>query len=483
MNKEAVSSLEGELGSIARESIYIYSAGFLSALTGFVYWIVAAKLVPSSALGAASTIVSLVSIITVVSSLGLNMAVLRIGSIYRSRIGQVSWTALTLNLVAVLIVLTVGLPIYMSTLDSTKLVLFVVYLALIAAPAISLRSILIALRRARYLPYVQVANTIARMGAGIAILLIMPKTEGVILGYLLGSLAITLTLLTITMRERLLELHISRHITGELLRAGIPIWLPSTIAVLGTQLAVVFTYVSRGGSEAGYLYIAQTIALTVDGAKAAIVSALIPSIASETIDRNALREVIRIAYAILLPINMALFFFPETVLRPIGMEYLAAVNPLRIFTLTNIVLLISGPIIAHIYATGNYRYTLLINISMSTTRVALYTILTPLYGATGASTAYLIGTLVATILAIPEIVKTRLPWQTMTSSLTLALLLGAILLYLEGKSYTPLMLYIALIIYILLAYLMIAALKLLRREEIIKLLEILRNTIKQLYKS
>ena len=465
--------IDEELGVVARESIFIYGANLIASLTGFLYWVVAAKIVSSEVLGTASTIISLTNITITISTLGLGTAILRVGAIYRNEIGRVACTALALDLVATTLVVLGGLALYVRVLGSTWLALLIVPLALVMASTPALRPVLIATRNAKYLPYTQILNAAARIGLGIAILLTTPTITGVVTGYLLGSLAITSTLLTIILRKKLLEPSISRVHAVELLRAGIPIWLPSTIAVLGTQLAVVFTYSIRGGSEAGYLYIAQTMALAIDAARVAVASALIPSIASGSVSKGKLGDVIRLVFALLLPVNMTLFFFPEHVLRLINPEYLAAVNPLRIYILANVTLLMIGLIATHIYATGNYRYTLLINASTSTTRVALYTILTPLYGATGAATAYLTGTLVATTLIAPRARGVKAPWSRMSLSLAIAILLGITLKHLTVES--TLATVIAMMMYLLLVYLVHIALRLLKKTELTLLLGIFKS--------
>ena len=465
--------IDEELGVVARESIFIYSANFIASVAGFLYWVIAAKLVPSNVLGTATTIISLTSIAITLSTLGLGTAILRVGSIHRDKIGRVAYTALVLDLASTTIVALGGLTIYARVLGSTRLALLVVPLALVWAPTAALTPVLITTRNARYLSYAQTLSAITRIGLGVAILLTTPTITGVVAGYLLGFLAVTITLLAIILRRKLLEPKASKTYAIELLRAGIPIWLPSTIAVLGTQLAVVFTYSIRGGSEAGYLYIAQTIALAIDAARVAVASALIPSIATRNVSKGELGDVIRLVFALLLPVNMTLFFFPEPVLKLINPEYLTAVNPLRIYILANVVLLIVGLVATHIYASGNYRYTLLINTSISTTRVALYTILTPLYGAAGAATAYLAGTLTATTLIAPKTRGVKAPWSRMSLSLAIAILLGITLKHLTVES--TLATVIAIMMYLLLVYLVHIALRLLKKTELTLLLGIFKS--------
>jgi len=473
LGERPTNGVDAELAVVARESIYIYGANLIASLTGFLYWVIAAKIVSSEVLGTASTIISLTNITVTISTLGLGTAILRVGAIYRNEIGRVACTALTLDLAATTLVILGGLMIYVRILGSTQSALLVIPLALAWAPVIALQPVLIATRNAKYLPYTQIINAISRIGLGITILLITSTVTGVVTGYFLGFLAVTLTLLIIILRRKLLEPYITKPYAVELLRAGIPIWLPSTIAVIGTQLAVVFTYSMRGGSEAGYLYIAQTIALAINSARVAVASALIPSIASSNVGKEGLGDVVRLVYALLLPINMTLFFFPEPILMLINPEYLAAVIPLRIYILANVILLMVGLIGAHIYASGNYRYTLLINTSMSIARVALYTILTPLYGATGAATAYLAGILTATALIAPKTRGVKAPWSKMILSLLITIFLGLTLkLSANGHFLTAITLAT---VYLVLAYLTHLALKLLEKKELIQLVRILKS--------
>jgi len=210
-------------------------------------------------------------------------------------------------------------------------------------------------------------------------------------------------------------------------------------------------------------------------ARVAVASALIPSITSGNVGKERLGDVIRLVFALLLPINMVLFFFPEPLLKMINPEYLAATNPLKTYALANTTMLMIGLIIAHIYASGNYKYTLLINTSVSTTRVTLYTILTPLYGATGAATAYLAGTLAATTLITPRISEVKAPWSRMCLSLAITILLGITLKYLTTVH--PLALVIMTITYLLLTYLMHTALKLLKKNELLQILRMLRSIV------
>jgi len=118
-----------ELGVVARESLFIYGANLIASITGFLYWILAAKIVSSDVLGTASTIISLTNIMLALSTLGLGMAILRVGLLYRDEIGKVTSTVLALDLLATILVVLAGLAVYERVLGSLQLALLIIPLA------------------------------------------------------------------------------------------------------------------------------------------------------------------------------------------------------------------------------------------------------------------------------------------------------------------------------------------------------------------
>ena len=230
---QAVGSAIEDLGIIARESLYIYSASLVASAAGFLYWVVAAKLVPSRVLGTASTIISLASITITLFTLGLSSAILRVGSLYRDVIGKVTWTSLVMSLGATLLAAVGGLVVYSRVLGAPDLALLVAVLALAWAPATALGLSLIATRRARHLLYVQALGAATKMCLGAALLLVSPSITSVAMGYLDRLLDHRCSPASYSIAGKLLELATTRTIAAELLRAGIPVWLPSIIACWG----------------------------------------------------------------------------------------------------------------------------------------------------------------------------------------------------------------------------------------------------------
>ena len=112
---------------------------------------------------------------------------------------------------------------------------------------------------------------------------------------------------------------------------------------------------------------------------------------------------------------------------------------------------------------------------MSTARVVLYPILTPLYGATGATIAYLAGTLIATSLIAPKALEVKVPWSKMSLSLAIVLLLGIALKHLASDYFLATI--IIVVLYLSSTYLVLMMLKLLKKAELMQLLRVLRSMV------
>ena len=468
-----------EIRIVARESIYIYGANLILSILGFIYWAIAAKTVPSSVVGSSSTIVSLATITITIASLGMNISILRVSGTRPGEAPRIFMTALIMGVASLALASTLGLPIYTRLLESPSASALVVALVLAWGPLIVMETSLIAVRRAKYLLYTRLISGGARLLAGIPLVMLTPTILGVVGGYLTGFAAALALATTLVVLNGLTRGRPSRFYARELIRAGTPVWLPSVVMVVGSQLAVVYTYALRGGEEAGYLYIAQTIALAIDMARSAIAWAIIPSIASNSINYSDLGNLIRRVYSVLLPVNMTLFIFPEPLLLAINPEYLSSITPLRIYVISNIILLLIGLLATNIYARGNYRYTLIMDTSMSLTRVILYPVLTSLYGAVGAAMAFLAGTLVLAVFVTLASGSVGLPYKKIVGALLLSVLLGVVLKSIAATSGIVVDAGLA-ILYLAILYLAQVMIKLTSKSELIELVKTMITAVKAL---
>jgi O-antigen/teichoic acid export membrane protein len=113
-----------------RNSIYISASSLVTAIAGFVFWNVAARLYPAREVGVASALVSAINLVFAISMLGLNFSLIRFYPKYGER---ATGSSLTLALVASLVVST-GYAIIMGKSGSLEeifsarfLVLFVLF--------------------------------------------------------------------------------------------------------------------------------------------------------------------------------------------------------------------------------------------------------------------------------------------------------------------------------------------------------------------
>jgi O-antigen/teichoic acid export membrane protein len=74
-SKEGLKSLYGV--SLYRNAVYLMLNSGVFALTGFVFWIAAAKLYPAEAVGLSSAAISAIGLLAVLSTLGLDYGLIR----------------------------------------------------------------------------------------------------------------------------------------------------------------------------------------------------------------------------------------------------------------------------------------------------------------------------------------------------------------------------------------------------------------------
>jgi O-antigen/teichoic acid export membrane protein len=77
--------LENLKSPLYRNSIYISLSFLITAVAGFLFWSIAARLYPSSDVGVASAIVSAINLVFTISMLGMNFAIIRFYPEYRER--------------------------------------------------------------------------------------------------------------------------------------------------------------------------------------------------------------------------------------------------------------------------------------------------------------------------------------------------------------------------------------------------------------
>jgi O-antigen/teichoic acid export membrane protein len=182
----------------------------------------------------------------------------------------------------------------------------------------------------------------------------------------------------------------------KVLRAGLASWIPHTLNVAGYWLGIIAVFSSDGASEGGKFYIAVgifTVTLFVVIGITKVIHAQIPSIRNEKEQIQFLVYYISIAFISTMPFAAPLFLFSSDYLELIGEEFRSAATSVSIFIISIPFVIVSEIIYYFVYGRGDHRAVLYLGLTGNIPRIVLYFILSPLFGINGAAVSFLIGSI------------------------------------------------------------------------------------------
>ena len=102
--KGKIHSIIGILNySLYRNSIFLIASTFFGAGTGFIFWIIAARLYSTEDFGLASAMISAIGLISSLSVLGLNIGLIRFLSEIKDRSSLISTCMIVVTVVSLLL--------------------------------------------------------------------------------------------------------------------------------------------------------------------------------------------------------------------------------------------------------------------------------------------------------------------------------------------------------------------------------------------
>jgi hypothetical protein len=357
--------------SVYRAGMWLYLTNLVNQLGGYLFWFVAAASVRAAALGEVAYLVSLASIASTLLALGVPTAVMRLWP----ATGDVRY-------------LGGGLAFLLAASAAALLLAF-------WRPVLALL-VAVGLLSQFYTAYFQASfNTkpvfiAAAVGqaarATAAVLLASFGPDALAATYALpGLLLIGLGASASRVRPRLFGV-------GELARAGVSVWFPGAVAVLGTNLGVVAAYNLAHPEVAGYVYIAQVLANAAVGVATVVTGVLLPYLSSLRERGPATVKAFRLALALSLPLASALAAGGVHFLALLGGQYAEAADALAVFVLANLAALAAQSLSSLVYAEGFYFTYLGVGVASNATRIVLYL----LWGSSdvGVAGSFLVGSLV-----------------------------------------------------------------------------------------
>ena len=397
MSRDEVSSTT--IVSIIKSSFWLYGVSILNNLFGFVYWFAISRIGGAQLLGLTSATVGLASTISSILSLGMPTGLMRFLGIERGRregLARYLWSSAiflsTIYLLTSLALLALSmLGVSVANFSPPMFRAASILVALSSSSAFT--TYLISTLRTKTLFLSVLIGNLLKLGIGIEAVYLGLGWFGAVLGYaLIGAVNLCIGLY-MAMRTLGVKVILDSKAILKVLTAGLTVWIPSIIAILGQWLSVLFVFGVRGATETGYYYLAFTITGLAVGIARSMTTLLIPTLSGMERGRGYVSyTVMKLGLAIVSPIIFALLTYPHIPLRLLGSEYVAASIVLRILLLSCFGTIILSTILNYMYALALYRHVTSVGLLQTITRLLLYATLVRDYGGLGVAIAYSIGT-------------------------------------------------------------------------------------------
>lgn len=408
----AVESESLGLGGVVRGGLWLYIAGLLSSFLGYLYWLLASRLVDPSVVGSAAAVVAFSTLITGLLTFGVPTGLMRFVGVGLGRgdsnmIFSYSATAIlftvTLDLAAAA-TLTISHLLGSNILSGFELTAAVVLTSLGWSSALT--ATFNSLLRTELTALASFTSAALRITIGLALLYLGLGFVGIILGYIVSSITLNITLLIFWFKvKREAKTRLSLTNLVDMLKAGLATWLPGSLTLLAQQLGVLGLYTIVGGVETGLYYIAFAVASVIYSLPSSMLSLMLPALSAMKGGRaQATARATRLSLALAAPPALILAAYPHLPLQLLGQSYLAADTTLMILIVGVLAAPIASGYSSYIYAEGRYTRVLLIGLAGNITRISLYTMLIGL-GEVGVATAYSAGFIAALLATIPSSAK------------------------------------------------------------------------------
>lgn len=385
------------LNRVIRGSFWLYVSGIASNLLGYFYWLMASWYVPSTTIGDASAITGVVSLISGLVSLGIASGATRLfgkaAAQPNGKQGLSSWFSSSLAAALALYASAAAVTAIVAPLfGMTQLQLpFVVSLIALAAFPQVANPLYNATLRTGVIALSSIVSALSRLALGLLLLWLGTGFAGVMLAFVIAGVA-QHVVLGAALRGSISRAKPALSEAKEVIRQGIPAYLPSLVATAGSWLGILGIYAISGSADAGTYYIAFMIASIVYSLPLTLLGLMFPVISGmEDGRKRASARAVRLTSAIIAPLASVVLAYPHVPLAMMGTSYVSSSLALQILTLGCFAAPIVHGFNSLIYAYGKYRFVTALGFASNLPRVILYAPLVALWGDNGAAASYISG--------------------------------------------------------------------------------------------
>lgn len=375
--------------------------------TGFIFWIIVAKITNIETIGLTTAINSLVLIIVVIDVMDTSFGMKRYLGISISR-GDTDEFKQILTAAVILVSIMITISAIIITLPQLRILegfgidreYVWIILAIIVATVFQriFSEALIAGHSSKNLIMPTVLASIIRFPLLlIAVYIFNELNYGVILAYSLPLFVTAVMYFIYSAKIFQNKQQKTKNIIMYIkivFRAGLASWIPHTIEVLGSQLAILSVFAIGGAASGGKFYMPMaifTLALVVVNGVNRVSHPLVGSM-TQTKQTDHLSHVLKLSFLVTIPIIIPLMYFSDNFLSLVGNEFRTASNTLTILMCCVPFAIISEIVYYFIYGKGDHKTLLYLGLVGNLPRVVLYFLLVPELNSDGGAIAYLVGT-------------------------------------------------------------------------------------------
>jgi O-antigen/teichoic acid export membrane protein len=462
--------------SVGKGAAYIYIELIAAALSGYILWLFLSKITTPNVIGTSSTIISLATILAAIVSLGIPNGIPRhLGKMFSehklvdARLyvkGSIFLMSLGIFAGSITILILKD-QWFMASLDLSLIIMCILLMGALSTTTL-FRYIVISSLRTRSLVSRQIVSALVKVGLSIALVLIGLHALGFTSGYTTGQIVATILLGSVIVTilkssKSMIPTFSFKQSCKNILSAGFPSWLPTSITTIGSQAGTIIVFGSSGSSQAGTYFIAFSIFSAIFMVTSALASIALPALSAMQDGRKRFSwRITKISLIVSLPLACSLIFYSDEILGLLGQDYVRDAASLQILLFSILPLAVMTTVSTLVYAYGNYRQVLEIGLALSIPRAIFYFVFVPFYGGTGAALSFTLGAIIGFIMSasVARKVGFKLNWKD------LYLLPATCYIVSFGVSFFEISYIIGIPFSLLISYLLLLKLRVLTREDI-----------------
>jgi O-antigen/teichoic acid export membrane protein len=428
---------------VGKGAIYLYIQLISSMISGYIFFILLARITTTEIIGTFSFMVSISEIFANIAIIGLPDAIQKfVGKSFLQYKKADAKVFVKISFVILAVGITVSCTIILFLRDWLAGIfgigfgLIIVVDLLIASFAIYtvLYSIVVASLKTKIIPVIIIISSVAKVFLALALILMGHGIVGLTLGYtffgqILSSILLGIFIIKLFKSSGKSTKPSVTFRTGSrsLLVGGFVAWIPVLITTVGIDLGTLVLYNTYGAYQSGVYFIALVLANAINAVVYSIFTISLPVLSSMKDGRKRfLWQTIRIGALIALPLSSSIIFYSNDIMHLIGSNYEKGSSSLQILLLSTFPIIILTGVETLVFSYGQYRHTLTINLATSIPRTILYFVLVPIFGMNGVAISYTIGSVIGFIISIvvANRIQLLLSWRPLALTLLLPLSLA-----------------------------------------------------------